>query len=158
MRAEQRLFGEIELAMYILNENYQSMNLKLDSIVPRENPYLYNFSISNYNETERTDIEIRYELKVSATTNLPLTYELYLNETKETPDATNIIRTNNVAQDDDETYFRTMTTDAKEFGYTQDEINLYQLVIYFPENYDTVDYQDIIESIEIIVNSTQIIR
>ena len=72
--------GEIEIAMYILNDDYQSMNLKLDSMIPRIQPYVHNFSIANYNETERTDVKLEYTLKIRTTTNLPLTYELYLNE------------------------------------------------------------------------------
>ena len=69
--------------------------------------------------------------------------------------AANIIVGNIVEQDDDGTYFRTMTMATKNFGYVADEKNLYQLVIYFPETYTAIKYQDVIESVEIIINSRQ---
>lgn len=158
--SEGETIGEIEIALYILDVDYQSMNLKLDSLVPREPPYVYNFSISNHKDNLRTDIELEYTLIIRTTTNLPLIYELYLNETYSASGATNLItNTNNVvALDDDGTYFRTITMDTEFFGYLQDETNLYQLIIYFPETYKSIAYQDIIEGIEINVNSTQVIQ
>ena len=44
------------------------------------------------------------------------------------------------------------------FGFTEDETNSYKLLIYFPENYKNIKYQDVIEGIEVQVNSSQIIE
>lgn len=150
--------GEIEVALYVLNADYQSMNLKLDNMIPKDQPYIHNFSVSNYNDTERTDVELEYTLSIRTTTNLPLTYELYLNENYNAPSATNIITQNTIEADSDGTYFRTITTDTKTFGYIQNETNIYQLLVYFPTTYSSVQYQDIVESIEIIINSRQVIN
>ena len=43
------------------------------------------------------------------------------------------------------------------FGFDEDEYNDYQLVISFPSEYDSVDYQDIVEGIFIVIDSKQII-
>ena len=144
--------------MYILNADYQTMNIKLDSMIPRIPPYVHNFSISNYNDTARTDLNIEYTLSLRTTTNLPLIYELYLNEEHDDTGANNIIISNTSGVDADGTYFRTITTNPKTFGYKNDEINFYQLVIYFPEIYTATQYQDVIEGVEIIVNSRQILN
>ena len=42
--------SNIQVAFYVLNENYEKMTLKLDSLYPREEPYVYNFSISNFKD------------------------------------------------------------------------------------------------------------
>ena len=70
--------------------------------------------------------------------------------------AINIIKENTVNLDEDGTYFRTMTTDKITLKYTEGKTNLYQLVVYFPENYNQENYQDIIELIEINVNGQQV--
>lgn len=144
--------GSLSTAMYIVEEGYQSMNLNLGSLAPRNNPYEYNFSVSNFDENNRTEVNLEYDLKLVATTNLPLTYELYINGGSE-----NIIKTDTIDRDEYQTYFRTMTTETKRFGFTKDEINTYKLVVHFPETYKDIKYQDVIEGIEIQINSKQII-
>lgn len=168
--SEGQGLGDVDMAMYILNEDYQNMNLKLDSMEPREDPYIYDFAISNYKEGNRTDVELEYTLIVRTTTNLPLTYTLYLNQkyvnTEDAnvvvsnnilPNAENVELSNNILPDDDGTYFRTLTATTEVFGDVDNELNLYKLVIGFPETYRSVEYQDIIESVEIIINSRQVL-
>ena len=69
--------------------------------------------------------------------------------------AKNIIETNEITQDEDGTYFRTMTTKEEELYYKEPKTNQYTLVVHFPENYNTEEYQDIIEMLEITVDSKQ---
>ena len=71
--------------------------------------------------------------------------------------ATSIKKTDEIIQDEDGTYFRIITTETESFSFREDETNIYQLVVHFPQEYNTINYQDIIEGIEITVNSKQII-
>ncbi|MDO5555535.1 MAG: hypothetical protein Q4G09_02455 [Clostridia bacterium] len=150
--------GNIEVAFYILNEDYQSMNLSLPEFTPRNEPYVCTFSVANNKDGRRTDTRLEYDLSIRTTTNLPLTYELYLNENYNSNNATNIITSNLVEQDSDGTYFRNISTETKSFGFQTNETNTYNLVIYFPIQYRLIQYQDIIESIEVIVTSKQIVE
>lgn len=147
----------IQVAFYVINKDYQNMNLNLDSLFPSDDPYVYNFSISNTEGTNTCETDMEYDLTIRATTNLPIEYELYMNENYNDAGATNIIKANDIIQDNDSTYFRKMTTDTETFTYTKKETNVYQLVLYFPKKYNTINYQDIIEGIEISVNSRQVI-
>ena len=70
----------IIVAFYVLNKDYQSMNLNLDELFPREEPYIYTFSISNTKGQKRCQTDLEYELSIKTTTNLPITYELYKNQ------------------------------------------------------------------------------
>lgn len=148
--------ANVDLAFYLLNVDKQSMTLNLDSIFPRDTPYVYSFSIGNTNGQKTSEIDIEYDLEIKTTTNLPLTYELYLNQNYTDNGAINIITSNQIIQDENLTYFRQITTNKKVLRYTSAETNVYNLVVYFPSTYNTTNYQDIFESIEINVNSRQV--
>ena len=149
-------YANVDIAFYLLKEDFQTMTLNLASILPQNNAYTFEFSIGNQAGEDIAEVDLEYELTLRTTTNLPLTYELYMNQSYTDQGATNIIKENTVNLDEDGTYFRTMTTDKITLKYTEGKTNLYQLVVYFPENYNQENYQDIIELIDINVNGVQI--
>lgn len=157
-QTSSRSIGDIEVAYYLLNADYQTADINLFSIIPRQEPYVKNFSVSNNNGTTRTETSLEYDLSITVTTNLPLRYELYLNQNYTSSGATNIITRNVIEPDEYGTYFGKFGTDTEKFGHKNNETNMYQLVIYFPEQYRLVEYQDIMENIEVTVNSRQIIE
>lgn len=146
---------EIQAAFYLLNDEYQSTNIKLDSLEPRDNEYVYTFSISNNKSNTRTETSLEYKLNIITTTNLPLSYKLYKNEDYKI--GTNIITSDDILPDEHGTYFRTIKTEKEVFTHTKNETNIYTLVIKFPKQYNKVEYQDIIELITIEINSNQLI-
>lgn len=150
--------ANIEVAFYILDTDYKSMNINLSSINPRVEPYIYTFTISNNDGKNRTQTALEYDLDIKTTTNLPLSFELYMNENYNDTNATNIITKDNVEQDEYGTYFRKISTQTKQFGFKKNETNTYYLVVYFPEIYKSIEYQDIIEAVQINVNSKQILE
>lgn len=150
--------ADIDVAFFVTKTEFQSMNLHLDEIEPKSKPYVYKFTIANRDQNKRAETKQEYDLTIKTTTNLPLIYELYMNEEYTDLGAKSIIKENKVEQDEYGTYFRTITTDTQEFGFEKDEINTYSLIVYFPEEYKSIEYQDIIEGIEICVNSKQIIE
>ena len=144
------------VAYYILDTNPISENIRLDNIVPASSPYVFNFTVSNFDGDNRLETILGYDLKIRTTTNLPLVYELYMNEDYENPSATQIVN-KEIVQDEDGTYFRVFNTPRTYFNYFYDEINEYTLVIYFPTEYKTYNYQGVIDSIELSIDSEQII-
>jgi len=148
--------ANVDVAFYLLKDDYKKMTTSLDSILPQDDVYVYTFSIGNEDGEQKAEVDLEYELKIRTTTNLPLTYELYMNQKYTDSGAKNIIKENNIALDEDGTYFRTITTNNEKLPYKEGKTNLYQLVIHFPKQYDTENYQNIIELIEITVNAHQI--
>ena len=149
---------KLDVALYALRED-NDLNILLDTLVPRDEPYVYTFSVINSDGTNITDAALVYDLKIIATTNIPLEYKLCMNVASEaicknssTPNAINV---NMVTRDDDGTFFRTMTTTRQEFGFEQEEHNDYILLVYFPSRYNSSQYQDLVESIQINVDSKQ---
>ena len=150
---------QLDVAVYALSED-NDLTILLDTLVPRTAPYEYQFAITNVDGDTLTDTAIVYDLKLIATTNIPLTYKLCVSSTNfvsncQSNSVANAINHNVVARDADGTFFRTMTTTQKEFGYTQVQTNYYTLLVYFPETYNSSEYQDLVESIQINVDSRQ---
>lgn len=151
--SEAKSTANVDIAFYLLKEDYKTMTLNLGSIFPQNDAYIYTFTIGNQDGVKTAEIDLLYDLTIRTTTNLPLTYEL-----KKETDAgsVNIIKTNTVETDEYGTYFRKITTDSEELYYRTPQTNTYQLIVHFPENYNTQDYQNIIEALEITVDSHQI--
>lgn len=149
-------YANVEIAFYLLKEDYKTMTLNLAELLPQDNVYVFDFSIGNEDGIEIADVDLEYELTLKTTTNLPLTYELYMNEKYGDNGAKNVIKENNIELDEYGTYFRTMTTEKNYLSYKEGVTNVYQLVVYFPANYNQEIYQDIIELLEINVNAQQV--
>lgn len=142
--------ANVDLAYYVLKEQSISQELKLQSILPRDEAYVYTFSVANYNGTERTQTVLEYTLKLKTTTNLPLQYSVHLDG-----ENTELITETRTEQDSDGTYFKYITIQGDEFGFRQNEENIYKLEVVFPKQYNHSEYEGIIEYIELTVDSKQ---
>ena len=144
--------AEVETAFYVIATDYQYQTIALPTIVPRDEPYVYTFSVANNKDGKRLETRLEYNLSIRTTTNLPLTYELYKNDSD-----VSIKVSDDVMADDDGTYFKEMTTNSQFFGFTEDETNKYELYVYFPSSYDDFEYQDIIEAVNVVITSKQVL-
>lgn len=140
------------IAFYVVESDYQTTEINLDKIVPREEPYNYYFTVSNYNDKKRLETNCEYYIVIRTTTNLNLEYELYENEGNES-----IVFTREVIENEDGTYYNIIKTNTEYFGYEKNQINYYTLSVKFPIQYNDFNYQDIIESVEIIIKSEQVV-
>ncbi len=144
--------ADIDIAFYVVNEDYQTLTFTLEDIVPRTEPYVYNFTVSNEKDGKTAEVDIEYELNVRTTTNLPLQYELY-----KTEDGNQAKANEELIQDEDGTIFNNLTANTYTFYYDTPRVDMYTLRVYFPEEYNTENYQDILELIEVNVNARQIV-
>ena len=84
--------ANVDVAFYLLKDDYKKMTTSLDSILPQDDVYVYTFSIGNEDGEQKAEVDLEYELKIRTTTNLPLTYELYMNQKYTDSGAKNIIK------------------------------------------------------------------
>lgn len=148
---------ELEVALYALEED-DDYTISLNEMVPREEPYVYKFTVTNTDKNGKlSDVKLYYDLKIIATTNMHLNYKLYKNENYLSPSANSIVNLDIVAPDEDGTFFRTLTTSRVYFGFEEVETNEYTLLVYFPETFKNSKYQDLIESIQINIDSQQVV-
>lgn len=148
----------------------ESVDINLGNISPGDTKY-YKFDVYNYLEDEVTgdtflsETSISYELKIIATTNLPLTYELYLNQTPFSSSSSSLIGGTSPSSnaelitDGFGTFYKVFPIDERCFKLDTTELKKdeYTLVVSFPKEYSDVLYQDIIESIKIQLESRQVL-
>ena len=140
------------VAFYIIEPGYQNKEISLDNIVPSNTLYEYDFSVANYKDKKRLETNAKYNIVIRTTTNLNLEYYLYENNGLD-----DVLIDKQYVQDGDETYFNVMKTNDEYFGFKKKQINNYKLKIKFPIEYISSKYQDIIEGVEIIINSEQVV-
>ena len=154
-----KLNANIDKALYIFEDEKINFNLEPLGIVPRDDPYTYKFSISNFNTSKQSDVDILYTLRVRTTTNLPINIKLYRNELFDDPGAVNLFSGADTKQDADGAWYRIYdVNDEYQFLYENKSTDVYTLVIEFPTSYaaNTV-YANYIESIEVYIDSKQLL-
>lgn len=150
---------EIQNAVYIFKEGTFQFHLDLDQIVPREEPYVYTFTVANYQDSQRSDVDIEYEISMLSTTNLPLRYEVYRNQSYDDAHASSIITKDELVRDVDQSWYQSMKLgDKYSLYHTSNTLDTYSLIVYFPLTYsNNLSYEGLIDNIEITIHSKQII-
>lgn len=156
-RFETEKEGDIIIphAIYLLEDTVISETVSLPEIIPSNNQYLYYFTISNFNEERRTETNLKYDLSIRTTTNIPITYDLFKGTTVN--NNTSIVTSNQVITDSDGTFFRIIETNSEYFNYSENQTNSYVLLLTFPAGYNDSNYQDLFEMIEINIKSHQVL-
>lgn len=142
------------IAFFIVDVGSQSGQIELEGIVPRKEKYVYCFSVSNFNDSKHADVDLKYNIEIITTTNLPLEYAIY----SESNLSNNIISEDNIVQNSDGVYFRHLTiNNTKSMPFREDVTNYYYLEVYFDELYNE-QYKTLpglIELIDIKINAEQ---
>ena len=147
------------IAFYLFHDDYVVKNVSLANVDFSKGFYVLDFTISNQKDTKVSDVDINYILKIITTTNLPFEYELYENENYTSDEATNLISSSNtvVEKDEDGTYFQTFTMNEEQLLYNSPKVNRYTFVVRFLDYYRNYKYQDMVESVRIVIDSEQVI-
>ena len=151
--------ANIDKALYIFEDEKISFNLEPEGIIPSNDDYTYRFSVSNYNASKHSDVDLNYKVKVRTTTNLPITVMMFRNELPTASGAVNLFQSAVSVQDEDDAWYRLYeTVNEYEMDYVDDVTDVYTMVIRFPSVYaNDITYADYLESIEVILESKQII-
>ena len=154
-----KINANIDKALYIFEDSSPSFNLEPSGIVPSDTVYFYKFSVSNYNASKRSDVDMSYKVIIRTTTNLPITIRLYRNEDHTAAGATNIISSPVIRQDEDGAYYRVYESNAQyEMDYVDKVTDIYTIVVDFPASYSANPvYANYLENIEVTLESKQII-
>lgn len=143
-------------AVYLLDDEYQVLTVKLPDVIPDNNQYAYTFSVSNFNDDAHCDTNLKYKIHVRTTTNLEIDYEIY--NTLDITNASSAIISNTITADRNGTFFRHIYTDEKTMLFTEDKTEYYTILFTFPDDYKAAKYSGIPELIEINVESRQIMQ
>lgn len=170
---------DIDVAFFVLSNENLGHLITLDDLVPGEDTSC-SFSIANFLTEEYVDekdgqtktrqrtaeTDIKYKLTIRTTTNLPLEYELYINDNPlENATAKEQINGGEeINQDEHNTYFNKLIEYENTFVHEKPTTDTYILKVKFPkgstpggEEYTQYTYQNIIDAIEISVDAEQMV-
>lgn len=140
--------AKIDAAYYVIEFGDSLNAIKLTDLVPSNDKFIYTFSVQNYKDDEMCEVDMLYDLIIKTTTNLPLIYELYLNDNK-------LDINQEIYTDEYGTYFNKLAIDTRQFSYKKKEQDIYKLEVSFPKNYDENVIDFTVEGIIIEIDSKQ---
>ncbi len=146
----------LRTAVYLLNDTYQTMTIKLPDVIPDNGQYTYSFSISNFTATAHSDTNLKYRLHIRTTTNMHIDYDLF--DGLDVDTASSCVLSSSSSQDSDGTFFKHILTDYKTMLYSQDKTDNYTLLFTFSDDYKDAIYSGMAEYIEINIESAQILQ
>ena len=146
--------------------NEAAIDINLGSLTPGDVKF-YSFKVTNKvvndeNEEITSDTNIIYKLKVITTTNINLKYSLYYEQDPRSTTATDLFSSNGndigvYATDGWGTWFKHYAIPARCLKKENVEVDDYILKVEFPADFKDADYQDMVESIKIQLESKQVV-
>lgn len=147
---------DIDVAFWIVDNSFQTERILVEDIYPRQEPFEYTFTVSNFNqEGKKAETDLEYDITITASTYLPLSYEI-------SKDGVICTKDDQLYMDNDNTYYRQIQLLAKDNDFSMDsninETDTLVMKITFPEEYSSnSEYADLIEDIKIELSARQII-
>ncbi len=143
--------AKASVAFFAISAGTQSKSLKLSDVKPDGNDNFYYIDVSNFKDNKVSEVDLDYSLSIRTTTNIPVNYSLFLNDSTE-----NIIGNKEVITDKDGMYFFKFSIPASSFSKGVKKTDTYKLVINFPSEYNDDMYQSMIDNVEISLNAKQV--
>lgn len=159
---ESRYENETELslspniAFFIVDVESQTQQIKLESMVPRAEPYLYSFNVSNFKNGKRANVDLTYSIELITTTNMPLSFQIFKGNSM----SQNVIDSDTTTTNLDGVYFRHLVINGiSTMHHNANETDTYILWVSFPETYKNQadDYAGIIDLVDIKINAEQVV-
>ena len=144
------------LAFFVVGVESQTGQIKLSSMVPRNEPYLYSFNVSNFNQTKKANVDLTYSIEIITTTNMPLNYRIFVGNDM----TNNAIDADTFDTDENGVYYRHLViNNVNTLNYNTRQTDVYTLWVEFPEvnkNYP-IEYAGIIDLVDIKINAEQVV-
>lgn len=150
----------IDRAIYLIEAGNMSFNIDINQLVPRDEDYVYTFSIANYNDNVNSEIDISYSIELVTTTNLPIDFKLYRNEDNYLDSsAINLLGSSDLRQDEDGAWYKVFdTTNEYNLLYASPTADVYTFVANFPKSYSNeMSYANMGDNISVIIKSKQVV-
>ncbi len=148
------------LAFFVVDVQSQTGQIKLEEMVPREEPYLYVFNVSNFktenNTQRRANVDLTYSIEIITTTNMPLDFRIF----KGAGMTTNEIDSDTTTTDVNGVYYRHLViNDVSTMNYSANATDVYTLWVKFPSSYKNHpdEYAGVIDLVDIKINAEQVV-
>lgn len=146
------------IAFFVVEEGFQTSNIMLEGLYPRNEAFEYDFTVSNTHVTEDgtkvAETSIDYTMELVITTNLPLQIDIYKGGIKlsSTDDIENTIELDESGQ----CYIRRIKIKKGNFTFSQAKTDVYTLSAVFPQSYSNMEeYEGMIDNVAITLEAKQ---
>ena len=160
---------DVDVALWIVNNDFQTDRILIEDIYPNETPFEYIFTVSNFQGTKIAETDMEYEILLTTTTNLPLSYEITRNGV--TCSTGGLLYPNSeqseLYTDTDGTIYRKITLGTSENPFIINTIDnmtnekssitdTFVIKVTFPKEYSANEqYADLMEDIKIDLTARQ---
>ena len=146
---------DVKVAFWIADNSFQTQRLLIEDIYPRDETFEYTFTVSNFRGLQKAETDLEYEIVLTSTTNLPLSYEI-------TREGSTCTKVEQIYQDTDGTYYREIKLGTNGSSFLIDsatpKTDTFVLKASFPKEYNAnQEYADLIEDIKIDLSAKQVI-
>ena len=161
----------VDVAFWVVDNSFQTQRLLIEDMKPNTIPYEYTFTVSNFNASKTAETDIEYQIVLTTTTNLPLSYQITRNGVfcAEGGELYPNAEESELYTDSNGTVYREIRLGTTENPLIIDTINdttrqkvqktdEFVVTVTFPQSYSTnEDYRDLIENIQIDLSERKII-
>ena len=143
---------DVDVAFWIVDNDFKSDRILIEDIYPSAVPYEYTFSVSNFSDTKNAETDLEYEILITTTTNLPLSYTI----TREGVTCTKTETLENINGTINRKIL--LETDANNLfiEHENDTTDDFVLKVTFPQSYSAnPEYADLMEDIKIDLTARQ---
>ena len=144
------------LAFFIVDVESQTGQIKLESMTPRTQPYLYAFTVSNFKNNKKANVDLTYSIELITTTNIPLNYKIYKGNNM----TQDVIDSDTTTTDANGVYYRHLVINgASVMNRNTRQTDVYTLWVEFPEQLKNspAAYSGIIELVDVKINAEQVV-
>lgn len=155
--SRKNLVTDAVAALYIIKPGSYSFDMNIEGVVPGTDDYIYSFTVSNFEESTTSNVDLSYSMRIISTTNLPLNYRLYKNQSP--TGGTNLLNITDISQDSESAWYKVFDLeDVGSFTHDTNTTDTYYLVVNFPQSaQSTISYAGQIESVEVKIDAKQVI-
>ena len=144
------------LAFFLVDVGTESGTIKLASMVPREDAYTYEFTVSNFKDSKRANVDLTYSIEIITTTNMPLDFKIY----KGVNSTVDEIDSDTITTDANGVFYRHLViNDVSTMPYNANTTDTYTLWVYFSEDNvgNAEAYAGVIDLVDIKINAEQVV-
>lgn len=148
---------KVDVAFYIMDNSFKDgEKLILKDIIPSDTAYEYTFTVSNNDGVKTSETTMEYDITITTTTNLPLTYTIE-------KDGELCITQETIIKDDFGTYYKQINILSNDnnlvLEHSTESTDEFIIKVLFPKSYSTTsEYADLIENIKLEVSGRQVIE
>ncbi|MBQ8132716.1 MAG: hypothetical protein IJ193_09515 [Bacilli bacterium] len=139
-----------ELAQFVFDaRNTDHIDLNLVGLTPGDSEDYY-FSVTNSNNNKLSHVTLNYQITVKTLHTMPLTITLY-----DVTDGESQILQCDESYSRDANHYLICNSPVMEMTYENAVVDRYKITVDFPEQYNGVEYSDLVDSISVDISSWQ---